>query len=144
MKRKNTDKPDGRCATCPRWDRWHIRIPNPEDQQKLIELYRKSGAKTKSDYFRGQLLNQSFKVITEDKTAEPYLRELNSIVTLTRRIGILYNEAVKTLNSYHSVKTAQRMIRKLEVYSEAIIKLQMQAIQLTMAFDRHQKTSNPL
>ncbi|KGN92447.1 plasmid mobilization protein [Porphyromonas canoris] len=138
MKRKNTDKPDGRCATCPRWDRWHIRIPNPEDQKKLIELYRKSGAKTKSDYFRGQLLNQSFKVIIEDKTAEPYLRELNSIVALTRRIGILYNEAVKTLNSYHSVKTAQIMIRKLEVYSEAIIKLQMQAIQLTLAYRRRE------
>jgi len=75
MKRKHTDKPDGRCATCPQWDRWHIRIPKPEDQQKLIELYRKSGAKTKSDYVRGRLLNESFKVITEDKSSEPYLRE---------------------------------------------------------------------
>lgn len=134
MKRKHTDKPDGRCSTCPRWDRWHIRIPKSEDQQKLIELYRKSGAKTKSDYFRGRLLNEPFKVITEDKSAEPYLRELNNIITLMRRIGILYNEAVKTLNSYHSVATAQRMIRKLEVYSEAFIKLQIQAIQLTEAY----------
>lgn len=139
MKRKNTDKPDGRCATCPRWDRWHIRIPNPEDQQKLIELYRKSGAKTKSDYFRGQLLNHSFKVITQDKTAEPYLRELDSIITKLRVIGVSYNEAVKTLNSYHSVKTAQRMIHQLEVYSEAIIRLQVQAIQLTMAFENRAK-----
>ncbi len=139
MKRKNTDKPDRRCATCPRWDRWHIRIPNPEDQQKLIELYLKSGAKTKSDYFRGRLLNQSFKVITQDKAAEPYLRELDSIISLTRRIGILYNEAVKTLNSYHSVKTAQRMIRKLEVYSEALIKLQIQAIQLTNKFQEQDR-----
>ena len=133
------NKPDSRCASCPRWDRWHIRIPNPEDQQKLIELYLKSGAKTKSDYFRGRLLNQSFKVITQDKAAEPYLRELDSIISLTRRIGILYNEAVKTLNSYHSVKTAQRMIRKLEVYSEALIKLQIQAIQLTNKFQEQDR-----
>lgn len=42
-----------------------------------------------------------------------------------RRIGILYNEAVKTLNSYHTVATARRMIRKLEVYSEAIIRPQV-------------------
>ncbi|MFQ7709067.1 MAG: hypothetical protein ACLUPC_15605 [Bacteroides thetaiotaomicron] len=139
MKRKHTDKPDGRCATCPRWDRWHIRIPDPEDRQKLIELYRKSGAKTKSDYVRSRLLNESFKVITEDKSAEPYHRELNNIIALMRRIGILYNEAVKTLNSYHSVATAQRMIRKLEVYSEALIKLQVQAIQLTMAFEDREK-----
>ena len=139
MKRKNTDKPDGRCATCPRWDRWHIRIPNLEDQQKLIELYRKSGAKTKSDYFRGQLLNQSFKVITQDKAAEHYLRELDSILTKLRIIGVSYNEAVKTLNSYHTVATAQRMIHQLERYSAAIIRLQVQAIQLTMAFDNREK-----
>lgn len=139
MKRKKTDKPDGRCATCPRWDRWHIRIPKPEDQQKLIELYRKSGAKTKSHYVRNRLLNSPFKVITQDKTAEPYLRELDSIITKLRVIGVSYNEVVKTLNSYHSVKTAQRMIHQLERYSAAIIKLQVQAIQLTMAFDNREK-----
>lgn len=139
MKRKKTDKPDGRCSTCPRWDRWHIRIPKPEDQQKLIELYRKSGAKTKSDYVRGRLLDEPFKVIAEDKSAEPYLRELSSITTKLRIIGVSYNEAVKTLNSYHTVATAQRMIRKLEVYSEALIRLQIQAIQLTKAFDSRAK-----
>ncbi|MCE8179444.1 plasmid mobilization protein [Porphyromonas gingivalis] len=142
MKPKNLmerKKPDGRCATCQRWDRWHIRIPNPEDQQKLIELYRKSGAKTKSDYVRGRLLNLPFKVITEDKSSEPYLRELGSIITRLRIIGVSYNEAIKTLNSYHTVATAQRMIRQLEVYFEAIIKLQMQAIQQTMAFDNREK-----
>ena len=139
MKKQKQKKPDGRCATCPRWDRWHIRIPKPEDQQKLIELYRKSGARTKSDYFRGRLLNHSFKVITQDKTAEPYLRELDSIITKLRIIGVSYNEAVKTLNSYHSVKTAQRMIHQLEICSAAIIKLQVQAIQLTMDFDNRAK-----
>ena len=135
MKKQKQKKPDGRCATCPRWDRWHIRIPNPEDQQKLIELYRKSGAKTKSDYVRGRLLNQSFKVITEDKSSEPYLRELGNIITKLRVLGVSYNEAVKTLNSYHSVKTAQRMIHQLEICSAAIIRLQVQAIQLTMDFE---------
>ena len=139
MKKQKQKKPDGRCATCPRWDRWHIRIPNPEDQQKLIELYRKSGARTKSDYVRGRLLNLPFKVITEDKSAEPYRKELDNIITKLRIIGVRYNEAVKTLNSYHTVATAQRMIRQLEIYSEAIIKLQVQAIQLTMAFDNREK-----
>ena len=141
MKRK---KLDGRCATCPQWDRWHIRIPNSEDQQKLIRLYRKSGAKTKSDYVRGRLLNEPFKVITEDKSSEPYLRELGSIITKLRIIGVRYNEVVKTLNSYHTVATAQRMIRQLEMYFEAIIRLQVQAIQLTMEFENREKIPNPL
>ena len=139
MKKQKQNKPDVRCATCPRWDRWHIRIPNPEDQQKIIELYRKSGAKTKSDDVRGRLLNQSFKVITEDKTAEPHLRELSNIITKLSIIGVRYNVAVKTLNSYHTVATAQRMIHQLERYSAAIIRLQVQAIQLTMAFEDREK-----
>lgn len=82
------------------------------------------------------MLSHSFKVITEDKSSEPYLRELGNIITKLRVIGVSYNEAVKTLNSYHTVATAQRMIRKLEVYSEAIIRLQVQAIQLTMVFNK--------
>ena len=122
MKRKNTDKPDGRCATCPRWDRWHVRILKSEDQKKLIDLYRKSRVKTKSDYVRGRLLDMPFKVISEDKSSEPYLRELGNIITKLRIIGVRYNEAVKSLNSYHMVATAQRKIRQFEIYSGAIFK----------------------
>ena len=59
-----------------------------------------------------------------------HLRELSSIIASIQQIGILYNEAVKTLNSYHSVATAQRMLAKLEKYSVLLIKLQEQAIAL--------------
>lgn len=131
MKRKNINKPDGRCGTCPKWDRWHIRIPNYEDQQKVINLYRKSGAKTKSDYLRARLLGEALKVIIENNSDEKYLCELSNIISQNHKIGVLYNEAVKMLNCYHSTTTAQRMLRKLEAFSEAIIKLQMQAIKLT-------------
>ena len=42
--------------------------------------------------------------------------------------------SVKALNTYHSVATAQRMPDKLEVYSQALIKLQQQAVQLTKEY----------
>ena len=77
MKKQKQKNPDGRCATCPRWDRWHIRIPKSEDQQKLIRLYRKLGAKTKSDFVRARLLGEAFKVITQDPAKEPYLEKLS-------------------------------------------------------------------
>ena len=138
MKKQKQKKPDGRCATCPRWDRWHIRIPNSEDQQKLIRLYRKSGAKTKSDFVRARLLGEAFKVITEDPSRESYLEKLSKIVALTHKIGVLYNETVKILNAYHSVATAQRMLDKLETYSQTLIRLQQQVVQLTELFERRQ------
>ena len=139
MKKQKQKKPDGRCSTCPRWDRWHIRIPNSEDQQKLIRLYRKSGAKTKSDFVRARLLGETFKVITEDPIKEPYLEKLSEIVAMMNKIGVLYNEAVKALNTYHSVATAQRMLDKLETYSQVLIRLQQQAVLLTKSLEsRHE------
>ena len=121
-----------RCATNPdKWDRWHIRLHKTEDQRKVRELFRKSGAKTKSDYLRARLLGEDFKVITEDKSSEKYLQELKAIISLVQKIGFIYNEAVKTINSYHSVATAQRMLHKLEIYSETLIQLQEKAIKLT-------------
>ena len=132
-------KPDGRCTTCPRWDRWHIRIPNLEDQQKLIRLYRKSGAKTKSDFVRARLLGEAFKVITEDPSKKPYLDKLSEIVAMMNKIGVLYNEAVKALNTYHSVATAQRMLGNLETYSQFLVRLQQQAVLLTKSLEsRHE------
>ena len=131
------NKPNGRCATSPRWDRWHIRIPNPKDQQKLIELYQRSGAKTKSDFLRARLLDESFKVIIEDESAEEYYRKLSSITAKMHKIGILYNQTVKAINSYHSVKAAQVMLQRLEQFSQQIITLEQQAISLTLDFRKH-------
>ena len=134
MEKQKQNNHNDRCATCPRWDRWHIRIPNSEDQQKLIRLYRKSGAKTKSDFVRARLLGESFKVITQDPAKEPYLEKLSEIVALAHKIGVLYNEVVKVLNTYHSVATAQQLLGKLETYSQILIRLQQQAVQLTKSF----------
>ena len=128
------NKPDSRCATCPRWDRWHIRIPNPKDQQKLIKLYRRSGAKTKSDFLRARLLDESFKVIIEDESAEEYYRKLSNITAQIQKIGILYNQTVKAINSYHSVKAAQILLQRLEQYSRQIINLEQLAISLTLDY----------
>ena len=139
MKRKNINKPDGRCSTNPKWDRWHIRIPNSEDQQKLIRLYRKSGAKTKSDFVRARLLGEAFKVITQDPAKKPYLEKLSEIVAMTNKIGVLYNEAVKALKTYHSVATAQQLLSKLETYSQLLIRLQQQAVQLTKSLESKQE-----
>ena len=52
------------------------------------------------------------------------------------KIGVLYNQTVRAINSYHSVKTAQLLLEKLENLSLQIITLQQKTIQLTEQFDR--------
>ena len=118
----------------PRWDNWHIRLPCPKDQQKVIDLFERSGAKTKSDFVRARLLDESFKVITVDKSAIEYYRKLSQLTAQIHKIGILYNQTVKAINSYHSVKAAQVMLQRLEQYSQQIITLEQQAISLTLDY----------
>ena len=120
----------------PRWDNWHVRLPDPKDQQRAIELFHKSGAETKSDFVRARILGEHFKVITVDKSAVEYYRKLSELTAQIHKIGVLYNQAVRAINSYHSVKTAQILLEKLEQLSAQIIALQEQAISLTIDYSK--------
>ena len=122
-----------------RWDRWDTRLPSTKDQERVIALFHKSGAKTKSDFVRARLLDESFKVITVDKSAVEYYRKLSQrklsqLTAQIHKIGVLYNQTVKAINSYHSVKAAQVMLQRLEQYSQQIITLEQQAISLTLDY----------
>ena len=118
----------------PRWDNWHVRLPNPKDQQRAIDLFYKSGAETKSDFVRARILGEHFKVIMVDKSAVEYYRKLSELTAQIHKIGVLYNQAVRAINSYHSVKTAQILLEKLEQLSVQIIALQEQAVSLTIDY----------
>ena len=117
-----------------RWDRWDTRLPKPKDQQRAIDLFQRSGAETKSDFVRARILGEHFKVITVDKYAVEYYRKLSELTAQIHKIGVLYNQAVRAINSYHSIKTAQIMLEKLEKLSAQIIALQEQAINLTIDY----------
>ena len=121
-------------AEKPRWDNWHVRLPNPKDQQRAIDLFHKSGAETKSDFVRGRILGEHFKVITVDKSAVEYYRKLSELTAQIHKIGVLYNQVVRAINAYHSVKTAQIMLEKLERLSAQIIELQQKTIDLTIDY----------
>ena len=118
----------------PRWDNWHVRLPNLKDQQKAIDLFQRSGAETKSDFVRGRILGDSFKIITVDKSAVEYYRKLSELTAQIHKIGVLYNQVVRAINAYHSVKTAQIMLEKLERLSAQIIELQQKTIDLTIDY----------
>ena len=119
-----------------RWERWDTRLPSTKDQEKVIALFHKSGAKTKSDFVRARLLDESFKIITVDKSAVEYYCELSQLTTQIQKIGILYNQTVKAINSYHSVKATQVMLQRLEQYSQPRIILEQQAIELILNYQK--------
>jgi len=135
----NNEKPKKRiskkCGDFPdKWEDWHFRLPEEKNQLRIIDLYRKSGCRSKSEFARARLLGESFKVITVDKSAVEYYRKLSELTAQIHKIGVLYNQTVRAINSYHSVKTAQIMLEKLENLSTQIIVLQEQAIHLTIDY----------
>ena len=118
----------------PRWDNWHVRLPVPEDQRKAIDLFQKSGAKTKSDFVHARLLGEPFKVITVDKSAVDYYRKLSELTAQIHKIGVLYNQVVRSINSYHSDQVARVLLERLEHYSARIVLLLEEAVRLTIDF----------
>ncbi len=115
----------------PRWDRWDTRILEEKDQQKLIDLFTRSGAKTKSDFVRSQILRDDFKVVIVRKEQEDYYHKLRELTAQIHKIGVLYNQTVRSINSYHSLKIAQVLLNKLEAYSLEIKSLLEEAVKLT-------------
>lgn len=93
----------------PKWDAFHFRLPREKDQLKFIELYRRSGAKTKTDFIRRRVLGEEFHVVTTDASKEEYYRTLTVYLAQLHKLGVLYNQAVRTLNSYHSAVVAKNI-----------------------------------
>ena len=112
----------------PKWDAFHFRLPDSRDQLRLIELFKRSGARTKTEYIRARILDEHFRIVTVDKSREDFVRRL------TEFTAALNNQAVRAINTYHSPKAAVVMLRKLEGYAADILRLQERVIALTESF----------
>ncbi|MDD2477332.1 MAG: hypothetical protein PHI32_15645 [Dysgonamonadaceae bacterium] len=124
---RNDDLPE-------KWDDWHVRLPDPKDQLKVIDLYQRSGAKSKSDFVRARIFAEEFKVITVNKSAVDYHRKLSELTAQIHKIGVLYNQVVRIINSNYSAETVQILLEKLVELSRQIIALQKQTISLTIDY----------
>ena len=70
-----------------------------------------------------------------------YYRKLSNITARIQKIGILYNQTVKAINCYHSVKAAQILLQRLEQFSLQIITLEQLAIELTLDYQKRERLS---
>ncbi len=115
--------------------RYYVRL-NEKDNIRFLELYEKSGIKNKSEFIRRRLFLTPFHVITHDKSAVDYYTRLTHIHAQIRKVGVLYNQAVRSINTYHSVKTAAVLLQKLEQYTEELRTLLEETNRLTETFDK--------
>ena len=125
--KKYGDMPD-------KWDDWHVRLPDPKDQIRVIDLYQKSGSKSKSEFVRARLLGEHFKVITVDKSAVEYYRKLSELTAQVHKIGTNYNQVVRLMHLYTAEKSVKALLRELINLTNEIKSIQEQAMDLTIAF----------
>lgn len=99
--------------------RYYIRLSERENAE-FLSLYERSGAKSRSDFIRTRIFSQPFKVITIDKSSVDFCTRLTETNAQIRKIGVLYNQTVKAINSYHSAKVAHTLLEKLENYTQKL------------------------
>ena len=117
-----------------KWDDWHVRLPDPKDQIRVIDLYHKSGAMSKSEFVRARLLGEHFKVITVDKSAVEYHRKLSELTAQVHKIGTNYNQVVRLMHLYTAEKSVKALLRELINLTNEIKSIQEQAMDLTIEF----------
>ena len=114
--------------------RYYLRLDESANA-RFLDLYEHSGAKNKSDFIRYRLFQTPFRVITHDASAVDFYVRLTHINAQIRKVGVLYNQAVRSINTYHSVKTARVLLHKLELYQVSITALLEESIRLTEEFN---------
>ena len=102
--------------------RYYVRL-NEKENADFISLYERSGARTKSDFIRARLFSHTFKVITTDKSTVDFYNRLTEVNAQIRKIGLLYNQTVRAINSYHSAKVAHDNTAELQGLLETSISL---------------------
>ena len=134
-----------RIEEVPRWDRWDTRMPDPKDQLRVIDLYHKSGSKSKSEFVRARLLGEHFKVITVDKSAVEYYRKLSELTAEVHKIGVNYNQVVRFLHITERETMTQTLLQELIRLTKELTALQEKAVRLTIDYrERDDKCPTPL
>ena len=117
-----------------KWDDWHVRMPDPKDQFRVIDLYHRSGSMSKSEFVRARLLGEHFKVITVDKSAVEYYRKLSELTAQVHRIGTNYNQVVRLMHLYTAEKSVKALLQELILLTKELTVLQEQTVSLTVDY----------
>ena len=117
-----------------KWDDWHVRLPDPKDQIRVIDLYHKSGAMSKSEFVRARLLGEHFKVITVDKSAVEYYHKLSELTAQVHKIGTNYNQVVRLMRLYTAEKSVKALLHELIRQTKELTVLQEKAVSLTIDY----------
>lgn len=114
-----------------KWNRWDVRLSNPEDQIRVIESFKRSGCDTKSDFVRKMILREDFRVVKTNGDLIKFTTKLTDFIFAVNKIGVLYNQAVRAMNKYHSEEKAEQLLNNVSNQQMELMDKLLEVINLT-------------
>lgn len=104
---------------------------NEAEEIQFKKLMEQSGAKTLTEFITNCILNKPFKVVTTDKSAYDICVKLSATNAEIRKIGVNYNQVVKSLKHAFTEKIALSYLFKLEKETAKLVTYLQRIIELT-------------
>lgn len=102
--------------------RYYIRL-GEDDNTRFLDLYDRSGAKTKSDFIRNRIFQTPFRVITHDASAVDFYVRLTHVNAQVHKINTLYTQAKNAINTFHSETAASILLKNTTIPQQRIVEI---------------------
>ena len=108
---------------------------NDVEFAKFLTLYERSGVHRKAIFIKARVFNESFRVVSIDRTRHEYYQKLSEMYAQFRGVATNYNQIVKSLKSNFTERKAMALLYKLEKETIEMVRLHLEMIKLTEQFD---------
>ena len=112
-----------------------IRVGDPEEQVRIYERWRESGARTLSQFARACILSSPIRTVVLDKGRLDTAEALMRIAGEVRLIGVNGNQIARALNAYHTEEKARLLLARAEAHQLRVESLLGEAIALAQRLD---------
>ena len=107
-----------------------------EEEMRFLKMYDRSGMTNKSAFIRARIFNETFHVVTYDKSQHEYYTKLSEFHSQFRMIGNNYNQTLKELKSHFSERRTAALVYKLEKYMMQLVQIMYEVVELTNRYEK--------
>lgn len=108
----------------------------PPEQAQFLTLFEQSGLHSKSRFIKARVFDETFRVISIDRTRLDYYQKLSNLFAQFRAVGVNYNQIAKELKSHFTEKKALALLFKLETETKELVRIGREITLLTQQFEQ--------
>lgn len=105
-----------------------------EEEMRFLKMYDRSGMTSKSAFIRARIFNETFHVVTYDKSLHEYYAKLSEFHSQFRMVGNNYNQTLKELKSHFSERRTAALVYKLEKCMIELVQIMQKVTEMTTEY----------